>query len=214
MRTQKKRKNTSFRLQGGLCCSALFPQLLFRFLSLSLTLSLSVSPVSLHLSTLPLLINEESAGSPQMKRFPKCFPVIAFFSFVESIPFIRSFISFSLCSQCSQAAWTFFSYIFFFHLRHECLKVCIAAMSASYMSPCFPLIRHILDPFLFTQTHIITHINTVPKKHRRHWTPVNAFMYRLSVAMYMLLHLRRFTRPSSHRWAHCSWLCIMSFLFE
>lgn len=161
MRTQKKRKNTSFRLQRELCS---FP---FSPLSISVSFSLSLSPFLLHLWPLPpRRVNEEPAGSPQTEKFPKCFPIIAFCLSFTSCPFFL-LLFFIFGSRFSQAARrlcpSFVPFLIFFLIFwHECLEVCISTMTASYMSPSSssppsPLSeqtpKHTLYPPLFTHVH-------------------------------------------------------------
>lgn len=77
MHTQKKRKNTSFRLQRELCGS-LLP---LSPLSISVSLFLSYR-LLLFFSTsdhCPSRVNEEPAGSPDREVPPSVFPIIAFF---------------------------------------------------------------------------------------------------------------------------------------
>lgn len=93
MHTQKKRKNTSFRLQRELC-SSLLPLSLFR--SLYLFFSLSVSPVSSPpLTTAPVLSTRNPQAVHRQRGSPSVFLLLPFVEPI-SIIYILSFLSFFL----------------------------------------------------------------------------------------------------------------------
>lgn len=200
MHTQKKRKNTSFRLQRELC-SSLPP--LFLFQSLYPFFSLSVSSFSSPpLTSAPVMTTRNPQAVYRKGKFPNRFPVIAFcwayFYHLHLVLylfllFFFFFLAASFHRQLANAVEVVPFVIFFLIFdmnswRSVYLSWLLLTLPLVRLLCCIPPSRHpnTYDiPFVHThpQTHIILHINTVPKKYRRHWTSVNAFMYRLSVAM-------------------------------
>lgn len=96
MLTQKKRKNTSFRLQGELLPLSLKPSF-----NLCISFSLSSSPP---LTTAPAVSTRNPQAVHRQEKFPKCFPIIAFcLSFTSCPLFLYCFLLF-FGGRFSQAA--------------------------------------------------------------------------------------------------------------
>lgn len=168
MHTQKKRKNTSFRLQRELSGSFPFP--LWVSVSLFLCLPFFFSTCD----PCPHHDNEEPAGCPLAEKFPERFPIIAFVEPISVVP-VFSFISFLFLfwqpvSTGSLPLLPMRSPLSYFFLFFDILEICTSTMTASYMtlpcscSPLFPANQtpeHILCPLC---SHMPT--NTYHKSHQ------------------------------------------------
>lgn len=110
MHTQRKRKNTSFRLQGELCSSPR-PPIFPLFQSLYLLFSLAVSPFSSPpLTTAPIMTTRNpQAQSTDREVPPSVFPVVAF-RWSNFIPF----------TSCPLLLYPFFSFWQPVFLRQLC----------------------------------------------------------------------------------------------
>ncbi|KAG7222237.1 hypothetical protein INR49_016414, partial [Caranx melampygus] len=109
MHTQRKRKNTSFRLQGELCSSS-HPPIFPLFQSLYLFFSLAVSPFSSPpLTTAPNVTTRNPQAVHRQRSSPKCFScyclsLIQFYT-IYILSFITLFLFyFFLAASFSEAA--------------------------------------------------------------------------------------------------------------
>jgi len=154
---------------------------------LCLSLSLSLSPPFLdpRPPPPPRCVNKEPAGGPQTEKFLKCFPIIAFFYLFHSVLSFLLSVSFG-AAGVHRAAFRrrplprlYFPRLFDGDARKSVSTTVTASLHepVCISSTCVPVLAgiqththtHSESPFLSThthtrsQTHIIYHINTVPK---------------------------------------------------